>query len=106
MGTNRPNPLSDTEQQLREIDAQIRELKEMPDQIRQQELERQSILPPSDVVTARVKEKEFDERVNKGPISNRKKEIQRSFLLLVLLVAALLSIAWWVFQWLKHNQVF
>ena len=106
MPEHQPNSLNDTEKKLRELNAEIEQLHKMPDQIRQQELERQSILPPSDVVAARVREKEFDERINKGPISNRKKEIQRSLLLLVLLVAALLSIAWWVFQWLKQNQVF
>ena len=106
MPSNQPNSLSDTEQKLRELNAEIKQLQEMPDQIRQQEIDRQNILPPSDVVAARVKEKEFDERINKGPISNRKKEIQRSFFLLILLVAALLSIAWWVFHWLKQNGVF
>jgi predicted nucleic acid-binding Zn ribbon protein len=106
MGINQPNSLSDTEQKLRELNAQIKLLQEMPDQIRQEELDRQSILPPSDIVTARVKEKEFDERVNKGQITNTKKEVQRNFFILVLLVIALLSIAWWVFQSLKQNQVF
>jgi hypothetical protein len=105
MPTNQPNSLSDTEQKLRELNAQIKQLQEMPDQIRQQELDRNNIIPPFDVVEARIKEKEFDERINKGPISNRKKEIQRSFFLLILLIAALLSIAWWVFHWLKQNGV-
>ncbi len=105
MPTNQPNSLSDTEQKLRELNAQIKQLQEMPDQIRQQELDRNNIIPPFDVVEARIKEKEFDERINKGPISNRKKEIQRSFFLLILLIAALLSIAWWVFHWLKKNGV-
>lgn len=93
------------QQQLKEniaaVDAEIRKMEKLPEQLRLEEKERMSMLPPSDVVTARVLEKEFDRKVSRSEVSNNRREMQKNFFLMVLLFAAVLAVMWWAYESLK-----
>lgn len=97
----------DLQQQLQEniaaVDAEIRALQELPEKLRREEQERMSMLPPSDLVIARKREKDFDDKVARAEISNNRREVNRNLFLMVLLFATVCVMVWWAYASLKRN---
>ncbi len=98
MTNHGPNGESDL-QRLQErndaINAEMKALQELPEKLQMEEMERQRTLPPSDLVTSRIKEKSFDDLVARGEVTNTRREVTRNlFLMLLLLIAAVVMLLW------------
>lgn len=71
--------------------------KELEDNRRKAELERvdrESTLPPSDVVSARQKQKRHEEVVSRNEVRNIRREHGKALLLLALLIAMTATLIW------------
>ena len=108
MTKHRENSIDDLLQKRQEIaavDAEIQELKDLPEKMRREEEERSRTLPPSDIVTARMREKDFDDKVGRKEISNNRREVHRNLFLMVLLFATVCVMVWWAYASLKRNGI-
>jgi hypothetical protein len=84
------------------VEAEIRALQDLPQQLLREQQERMTTLPPSDLIETRRKEKVFDDRVSRTEVINQKREITRSLLIMVLLVIAALVMLWWAYSSLQR----
>jgi predicted small lipoprotein YifL len=57
--------------------------------------DRESTLPPSDVVTARQEQKHHDEMVSRNAVRNVRREQGKALLLLALLITMTATLIWW-----------
>ena len=87
------------------LDAEILEERELPQRLLREQQERMNTLPPFEEVDKRRKEKEFDELVSRSAVTNQKREITRSLLIMVLLVIAALVMLWWAYSALKRYEI-
>lgn len=93
------------QQEMAAVDAEIEELQRLPEKIRREEEERNNTLPPSDIVTARIREKDFDDRVGRKEITNTRREVHSNLFLMILLFATVCVMVWWAYASLKRNGV-
>ena len=86
----------------RELRAQIEELQDFVEHGPERELqaaeERMRTLPPPTEVQERLREKQFMEKLSRGELKNEKRNQAKSGLLLLLLILAIASISYWVYQ--------
>lgn len=86
------NELRETEQQLL---LRQKEFAEIPKRLAQELKERECTMPPLAEIEERRRRIEHDQIVSRGEVSNILRDQSRSFLLLVLLLAATGSLIWW-----------
>jgi len=82
-----------------EID-RIREvINKAPEEIQREEEEKLSVMPAPDELIDRQRERSFDEQVLcRKEIRNEHRHQMRSGLLFIMLVAACVSLTWWIWQ--------
>ncbi|MFY7818127.1 MAG: hypothetical protein ACOVRB_07155 [Akkermansiaceae bacterium] len=90
--------LHDVQRSQAELAAEIERLKQEPELIKKRLTERANTLPPSDIVTRSQREKEFDQTVSKGEISNKRKALARHAWLTVLLLITMVVLLWWAYR--------
>lgn len=85
--------------QLREKEQQLlllqKEFAEIPKKLALELKERECTMPPLAEIEERRRRKEHDMIVSRGEVSNILRDQTRSFMLLVLLLAATGSLIWW-----------
>ena len=84
--------IRETEEQLRR---RAQEYAQIPKKLAQELKERECTMPPLAEIEDRRRQIEHDQIVSRGQVSNILRDQGRSFLLLVLLLAATATLIWW-----------
>jgi len=84
--------IRETEEQLRRRE---QEYAQIPKKLAQELKERECTMPPLAEIADRRRQIEHDQIVSRGQVSNILRDQGRSFLLLVLLLAATATLIWW-----------
>ena len=105
-GTNGESDLQRLQERNNAIDAEMKALQALPEKLQMEELERRNTLPPTDLLTTRIKEKGFDERVSRGTVSNTRREVTHNFFLTLLLLIAAVVMIWWAYMSLQRYGFF
>ena len=96
----RENPRSEELERLEReaslLSAQIDEIIALPERLQREKLEREQTLPPPEDLADRIRESEFEEKVCRGELANRKRAQSRSLFLLFLLIAAACALLLWL----------
>jgi hypothetical protein len=86
------------ERRQRDLDEQIAQLEGIPEQLELEIQESDQTLPPPDDLNERDRQRSFDAQVARGQVRNERRTQGRSLLLMVLLIAAITSVASWVLR--------
>ncbi len=81
-----------------QIDAEIERLKQLPEQLRQEQHDRMNTLPPSDLIEHRIRQNEYDKLAGRGEIGNVKREVTRHLWVMLLLLIAVVAMVWWAYR--------
>jgi hypothetical protein len=87
------------------LEQEIRDLEQEPDRIRGEQEERSRMLPPWEELADRKRQNQFETSVSRWELTNKRRELTRSILLMILLVMAVLASFWWVFQFIQRMGV-
>ncbi len=79
----------------RELDQRRKALEDRRRKAELEHTDREHTLPPSDVVSAKQKQKHHDEVVSRNEVRNILREQRKSLLMLVLLIATTATLIWW-----------
>ena len=82
----------------REIDARIKELEALPQQLELEIQEKERTMPPPEDLEERRRQQEFEERAARGQIRNERRTQGRSLLLMFLLLAATAAMVAWIIE--------
>jgi len=97
----RSKPLKEDQEldELRETEQQLllrqKEFAEIPKRLAAELKERETTMPPLAEIEERRRRIEHDQIVSRGEVTNILRDQSRSFMLLVLLLAATASLIWW-----------
>jgi len=85
--------------QLAELTEKARQLEQLPERIRREQIENEMTIPPCAELEDRLRAKRHEERiVTRGQVENAVREHDRSLFLLILLAACTGSLLWWAYQ--------
>lgn len=98
--------LAEVQRSAAEVKAQIELLKQLPEQLRREQEEQRNTLPPTDILTHKIRQQEYEIQVARGEIKNLKREATRHTWVLLLLLIATASMVWWAYQSMLRYGVF
>lgn len=85
------------------LDQRRKTLEDSQRKAEQERVDRESTLPPSDVVSARQKQKRHEEVVSRNEARNFQREHGKALLLLALLIAMTATLIWWGFKLMQDG---
>jgi len=86
------NQIREAEQQLLLLERQCAQL---PQKLAQEQKDRECTMPPLAEIEDRRRQREFENTVSRGEVTNILRDQNRSVLLIILLLAATGSLIWW-----------
>jgi ferric-dicitrate binding protein FerR (iron transport regulator) len=97
--------LAKVQRERAELDAEIARMKQMPDIIMKQDEEHKNTLPPTDMITARMRELERDYLATRTEIINMKRDAARHLWVMLALILALAAMLWWAYQSMQRHGI-
>ena len=96
--------LAQVQRTTAQLKAEIELLKQLPEKLRKEQEELRNTLPPTDILTHKIRQQEHEINVARGEIKNLKREATRHTWVLLLLLIATASMLWWAYQsMLRHG---
>lgn len=90
------------EEQLRQLEANIEELRSLPDKLRREREDKENTIPPPDDALERTRRRSLEERMSRGVIANERRAQGKSFMLLILLTATTGALLFWIWQVMQN----
>jgi hypothetical protein len=90
--------LDEVRRQKAAVAEKIAHQKSRPEQLRREEEERRTTLPPFDMLEDVMRGKVFDSKVALGQVKNARRDFARSSCMTLLLLIAAAAVLWWAYQ--------